>query len=108
LRQLSGAAWALEGLAEVAAMTGDPQRAVRLWAVAAVQRAIAGSEMGETDRIRTAAIQADLRISLGENHFNALWAEGSDLPLEEAIAYALGVGDWGSGTGDRGSVTGDR
>ncbi|MBX3000845.1 MAG: tetratricopeptide repeat protein [Caldilineaceae bacterium] len=94
LRQLSGAAWALEGLAEIAALAGDPQRAVRLWAVAAAQRAIAGSEMGEADRMRTESLLAELRLSLGEAHFNALWTEGSALPFEDAIAYALMNGDW--------------
>jgi predicted ATPase/DNA-binding SARP family transcriptional activator len=96
LRQLSGMAWAIEGLAEVAALTGDRQRSVRLWAVAAAQRATVGSEMGEMDRVRTEPILAHLRASLGENPFNALWAEGSALSLEEATAYALGVTvrDW--------------
>jgi hypothetical protein len=96
LRQLSGAAWALEGLAEVAFLTGDPQRAVRLWAVAAAQRAIAGSEIGEMDRRRVDPLLAELRLSVGETQFNAFWAEGSALSLEEGTAYALGMSirDW--------------
>lgn len=96
LRQLSGAAWAMEGLADVAALTGDGERAVRLWAVAAAQRAIAGSEVSELDRTRTDPMLTGLRGSLGDLHFNALWAEGSALSLEEATAYALGIAirDW--------------
>ena len=42
LRQISGSAWAMEGLAEVESVEGDPRRAVALWATAAALRSAVG------------------------------------------------------------------
>jgi predicted ATPase/class 3 adenylate cyclase len=84
-----GIAWALPVLAAVALMAGQPERAARLWgAEEALCEAIhkqAWGDWADPERHITNA-----RAQLGESAFAAAWAAGRALPLEQAIAEALG------------------
>jgi DNA-binding CsgD family transcriptional regulator len=79
---------ALEVLARVAAKEGNYRHAARLFGAAAASRAAMeivrlGVFCGGYDEAVSEA-----RNSLGEADFDAAWAEGSMLSVEEAIAYA--------------------
>jgi predicted ATPase/transcriptional regulator with XRE-family HTH domain/Tfp pilus assembly protein PilF len=81
---------ALEGLTWVAAMHRWSHRAARLGGAAEALRASLGVPLGPILRAgHDAAVQA-MRAALGEEGFTAAWAAGQALPLEEAIALALG------------------
>ncbi len=91
LRQISGSAWAMEGLAEVESIDGDPRRAVALWASATGLRTQSGSQLTERDRRAQGRVLAELCQQIGEDAFNAAWAAGASRPLDAAVAYALGT-----------------
>lgn len=89
LHQSAGMAWAIEGLAEVAAATGHPHRAVRLWSIAETLRRTAGSEVSPGDRARAEPIAARVRDQLGKEIFDAVWTEGKAMSTTDAVTYAL-------------------
>jgi predicted ATPase/class 3 adenylate cyclase len=79
----------LWGLAVVAASSGQPVRAVRLWAAAAT--------LGYTMRIQVPATRlleerllAPTKETLGGDAFQVEWTTGQAMRTEDAIAYALG------------------
>jgi non-specific serine/threonine protein kinase len=83
----------LEGLAAVAAATGDSSRGVRLFGAAESLRQTMGIPpvsfaTDEYDRHTAAA-----RDPLGDEAFQAAWAEGQGMSLDDAVAYALGAQD---------------
>ncbi len=79
---------ALECLAIAAAQTDNHLMAARLFAAAAAARQRMGfvrfKVLDEGDETTIAVV----REALGENEFDAAWAEGAALSIEEAIAYA--------------------
>lgn len=79
----------IEGLASVASAEGDAARAVRLWGSAAASRAALHAPLPPVDRPRRDAMLAELRRTLGDAAFEALWAEGQALTLEAAVAEAM-------------------
>ena len=78
---------ALETLATLAAKQDSSAQAVRLWAAADSQRAILEYRF-EIDRAAHDAALMQVRQSLPEDEFEAAWADGRRLSLQEAIAYA--------------------
>ncbi len=83
------AVYALEGLASLAARQSQPERAARLFAWAATARRandlpLLPIEQAEVDRHLAMA-----RAQLDAAAFEALWAEGQALTLEQATATAL-------------------
>ncbi|MCE7988796.1 MAG: serine/threonine protein kinase [Caldilinea sp. CFX5] len=88
-QQINGAAWALEGLGEVAALSGYPMQAARLWGAAATFRQSGGSVMSDSDRLRNAPMVATVRSQLGDEAFKSTWTAGALMAPEEAVAYAL-------------------
>jgi DNA-binding CsgD family transcriptional regulator len=79
---------ALECLAALAKDAGSHREATRLAGAAHGMRQLMGSvRLKVWDADYEAAVVA-LRNSLGENEFDAAWAEGVALSTEEAIAYA--------------------
>ena len=79
----------LEGFASVAAAERDLQRAVRLWGAAEALRDSVGLPMPPHRRRRhTAAITA-ARTALGDRAFEAAWAAGRALSVDEAVSFAL-------------------
>jgi len=80
----------LEHLGLIAAATGEDRRAARLCGAAAAQREAIGASLLPTDRAYNAPRIAALRTRLGDAAFAAAWEAGRALPLEGAIAVALG------------------
>jgi hypothetical protein len=81
---------ALEGHAEVDAAQGQITRAARLFGAAEVLRETIGAPMYAHDRaIRDLAL-ADVRAAFGEEAFATASMEGRAMPLDAAIALALG------------------
>ncbi len=85
----TGVMYGLGGLGVVAASEGQFERAARLLGVAA--RISQDTGMGLVPLEQSHHDHAiDLtRAALGEQDFAALWAEGSEMSLEQAIAYAM-------------------
>ncbi len=80
---------ALNALAEIAAGNGSHSEAVGLLAAAArVMRdmGIKATWVGDDDR--WPALADELRNTLGQEAFDAAWAAGNELDLEQAIAWA--------------------
>jgi len=81
----------LLGSALVAALKGQPARAVRLWAAAEALREAIGLAIVLWDHAPTdyEAQLVALRPQLGEEGFLAAWQEGKEMAPEQAIDYAL-------------------
>jgi DNA-binding CsgD family transcriptional regulator len=81
--------FALDCLAAAAAQSDNPLSAARLFGAANAARQHMGlvrfKILDESDEATIAAV----RDALGENDFDAAWAEGASLSIEEATAYAL-------------------
>ena len=78
----------LECLAILAGGAGSHREAARLFGAAhAIRNALARSASRSTTPA-TKPSQAALRDAMGENDFDAAWAEGAALSTEDAIAYA--------------------
>jgi tetratricopeptide (TPR) repeat protein len=80
-------AYAIEGVAELAAVQGRPERAARLCGAGA---ALGADPFWLYDPRREERIIAAVRAQLDEAAFAAAWAAGRALTLEQAIAEALG------------------
>lgn len=84
-----GIAWCLEKLAEAAVLAGERQRAVIVLGGAAALRTPIGSVIDPADLPDYKRSLVELRTALGEEAFEAAWAEGKFMPLEKIIDYAL-------------------
>lgn len=82
----------LAGMARVAAVQGKPERAARLLGTSAAQREEMGTPLTPIARTDHDHAVNAARTALGEDAFAAAWAEGHAMPLEEAIAEAVGGG----------------
>ncbi len=83
-----GIAWCLERLAEVAMGKQEIDKAVRIFGAAASLRAAMGSIIDPVDQPEYERNLASLRADLGEGTFDAVWAEGQVMTMEQAIEYA--------------------
>jgi hypothetical protein len=86
-----GIAAALEGLAAVAEMQGQPVRAARLHGFAASQRTLLGAPLPPIDRPAYEQTVAALRAQLDEPSFLNAWTAGQAMTLEEALVEAAQV-----------------
>jgi len=84
-----GIAQALEGFAGVAAQTGQPDRAARLFGAAEALRATIGAPMPPTDHTFMASFVAAARAQLDPPVFADAWAAGRTMSLDQAVAGAL-------------------
>ncbi len=84
-----GVAWCLAGLAGVAALERQPQRAAQLWGASESLRTSIGARPAPAARATRERLLAAVREQLGEMEFAAEWARGQALTVEEAIAHAL-------------------
>jgi len=81
---------AVAGLAGVALVRGQPERAVRL--LGAVEAARETSGVGRISHAPYAErIAAEVRARLGESAFAAAWKQGQAVPFEHALAGALAL-----------------
>jgi len=81
-------AWCLAGLAGVAALNEEPERAAWLWGAAEALRQSIGGRPAPAARATHEQLQAQVRKQLGEARFDAKWAEGQAASVEQAIAEA--------------------
>jgi len=80
----------LEVSAGPAAAKGQPERAARLLGAAEALREAMGLGLQPADQFEIDRYEAAAREQLDEATFEAAWAEGRAMTLEEAVAYALG------------------
>ncbi|MFN8490771.1 MAG: tetratricopeptide repeat protein [Caldilineaceae bacterium] len=80
----------LKILALSAMSQGSLTRAVRLLAAAVGVREAIGAPMPPIDAVRYEHAVATVRTQLDEVAFTAAWEAGRAMPLEQAVAYALG------------------
>ena len=84
-----GMAWCLEKLAEIAHLRRNAARAVRIYGAAAALPAPLNSVIDPVDQPPYQRIIDDLRAELNPDVFEAVWAEGQAMPLDQLIAYAV-------------------
>ena len=84
-----GVARCLEGLAGVALVSGQHERAARLFGAAEALRAVAGTPQWPIDQPGHARDVAAVRAMLGEDAFAAAWAGGRAMTAEQAAEFAL-------------------
>ncbi len=84
-------AYCLEGLAGLITHSSDPERAARLFGASETLLEAVGAPLYAQVQDRTSVESAVevLRSRLGEEAFEAAWAEGRAMSSEEAVAYAL-------------------
>jgi non-specific serine/threonine protein kinase len=97
--ELSGTAWSLEKLAEAASLQArnlpNPhrqrgyQRAACLYGAAQALRQPLNSMIDSADLPEYESTLELLRTGLGRQAFDAAWAEGSAMPLQEIVSLAL-------------------
>ncbi len=79
----------LSDLGGLAALQGQPERALRLFGAAEAQRKAIGSFLPPAERDKVERLLAPARQALGEAAAGLAVSEGKAMPLKEAIAYAL-------------------
>jgi predicted ATPase/DNA-binding XRE family transcriptional regulator len=84
-----GMAYCLAGLAGAAALDEEPARAARLWGAAEALRLLIGARHAPAGRATRERLMAVAREQFGETGFDAAWAEGQAMTLEQALAEAL-------------------
>ncbi len=89
LGAMYGMAWCLAGLGGVAVLNEEPERAARLWGAAEAVRQAIGSRPAPASRATRERLMAEAREQLGAEAFDAAWAEGQVMTIEQAVAEAL-------------------
>jgi DNA-binding CsgD family transcriptional regulator len=77
----------LDGLAELAAGLADHDEAARLLGAAHRARADLGIVRWDPHQPRFDELERDLHAELGDERFSAVWREGAELSLSEAVAW---------------------
>jgi tetratricopeptide (TPR) repeat protein len=88
-----GVAEPLEGLAKIAVAQGLPDRAARLLGAASALRERIAAPVAPVNRAEYEQSLAAARAVLDETAFDAAWAAGQALPLDQAIAEAMAGAD---------------
>lgn len=99
LREIQGINANLEDIADIAAHSGRPAAAARLYGAAEALRAFYGTPLGLRYRREYEAEVAVARRGLPAADFDAAWMAGRALTLEQAIAEALAFSLAPSGRG---------
>ncbi len=84
-----GVLYSLAALASLAAADGRPERALRLAGAAAALATATGMALQPTERRSSEHWLALARAALHPADAVAAWAEGEEMPVEQAVAYAL-------------------
>jgi tetratricopeptide (TPR) repeat protein len=79
----------LETLGKVAAAQGNTDRAARLWGAAAALREGAGAPLPPIARTDHERSVAAAREAAGGKRFDAAWAAGCGVSIEQIVAYAV-------------------
>ena len=85
----SKSAFVLEGFAGLAGTQGQADRAARLYGAAEALREATHRPIQPFDRSLRERLLTAARAQLDAAAWQAAWAEGRAMPLEQAIAYAL-------------------
>jgi predicted ATPase/DNA-binding XRE family transcriptional regulator len=85
-------AWCLAGLGGAAVLDEDPERAARLWGAAEALRQSIGAREAPVSHDLQQRLMAAAREQMGQPAFDAAWAEGQAMTMEQAITLALGAG----------------
>jgi non-specific serine/threonine protein kinase len=80
----------LAGLAGPVSARGEPERAARLLGASEALFETIGVGLQAGDQFEVEGYEAAVREQLDQAVFEAAWAEGRAMSLEEAVAYALG------------------
>lgn len=91
LKSRRGIAYAIDGVAWVAASTGQAQLAVRLFGATDTHFSAMDTHFHPIEQPAHDAALSAARQALDAATFTTAWAEGQALSLEEAITLALGV-----------------
>jgi predicted ATPase/DNA-binding SARP family transcriptional activator len=81
--------YCFEGLAAVLAFTERPEEAARLLGAAEALRESLGVALAPAEQTTHDETVEAVRSSLDEDRFSAAWLRGREMPLDEAVAYAL-------------------
>jgi hypothetical protein len=73
----------------IAVAQEEPQRAAKLFAAADAIREVTGHKRTDEEEAEEAQFMSRLRAMLPEAEFNALWAEGRSMTMEQAIQLTL-------------------
>ncbi|HNB41869.1 MAG TPA: tetratricopeptide repeat protein, partial [Anaerolineales bacterium] len=79
----------LECFAMIAIVEEEPQRAAKLFGAAGAIREMTGHRPTDEEQAEEAQFITRLHAMLPEAEFNALWAEGKSMTMEQAIEMAL-------------------
>ena len=79
----------VECFAMIAVAEEEPQRAAKLFGAAEAIREMTGHKRTDEEQAEEAQFISRLRSMLAEAEFNALWAEGKSMTMEQAIPLAL-------------------
>ena len=88
-----GVAECVEGFAALAAAEGQPLRAAQLFGAAEALSSAMGNPLPPADRVEHDRNLAAVRTELGDVGFAEAWSKGRAMTLEQAIEYALKVGE---------------
>lgn len=91
----------LEGFATLATARGEPERAARLFGTAETLRESIGFPLVPSERVNYDLDVAAVRTQLDQATFNAAWAEGRAMTLEQALEFVLEMDDKGKKMKDR-------
>lgn len=80
-------AWCLEKLAEIAYIHKDNGRAALIFGAAAVLRVSVNAAIDATDQPEHDRLIARIRAGLGDDVYEAVWAEGQEMSLEHLMEY---------------------
>jgi tetratricopeptide (TPR) repeat protein len=86
-----GIAHCLEGLAQIAGACGQPQRAAQMWGAAEALREALGASTPPAERAAYERAIAAAHTQIDAAAWDAAWAAGRTLALEQAIAEAGAV-----------------
>lgn len=79
----------LECFAMIAVVDEEPQRAAKLFGAADAIREVTGHKPTDEEQAEEAQFISRLRAMITETEFNALWAAGKSMTMEQAIQLAL-------------------
>jgi tetratricopeptide (TPR) repeat protein len=79
------------GLARLAAVTGQPEKAVRLFGAADAMREGLAMPLSSTEADHLEPIMNGLRTALGEDAFSAAWSDGRSLSQDASLDEALSL-----------------
>jgi tetratricopeptide (TPR) repeat protein len=89
MRDMESIAWNLEGLAAVAATHEQGGRAARLLGAAQALREANRWPLIPSARRRYEGVVEAARAQVGDTDFGAAWTQGTLMPLEQVVTYAL-------------------